>query len=80
MSKDKTKYLVVKQFYRREIPRRMCDTLQQARRVAAACRQKSLATNIDIHLAQQDITTWLACVVIYRVDGDGRVVEYVESI
>jgi len=80
MSKDTPKYLVVKQFFRREIPRRVCNTLEQARRVAAACRQKSLATNIDIHLAQQDITAWLACVVIYRVDGDGRVVEYVEAI
>jgi len=36
MSKDTPKYLVVKQFFRREIPRRVCNTLEQARRVAAA--------------------------------------------
>jgi len=74
------RFLVVKRFGRNDVPRRLCQSLRQARSVAAACQQTWLATKIDERLAGCTIGSQLCCVAIYRLDRDGRVVEYIEAI
>ena len=80
MSKDESKYLVVRRFHRREIPRRVCDTLKQARLIAAAYRQTWFVTEHDRSLAQEGLGSPLYSIIIYRIDARGQVVEFVESI
>ena len=80
MSKDESKWLVVKRYPWDEIPRRLCNTLKQACNVAAAYCRSSKPTKMDERLADVEITDELCCVAIYRIDADGHVSKLVRIV
>ena len=74
------RFLVVKQYPWDEVPRRLCNTLKQARSVAAAYCQSSKPTKTDERLADAEIIDELCSVAIYRIDADGHVSKLVQIV
>ena len=74
------RFLVVKRYPRDDVPRRLCDTLEQAHSVAVACGRSKRATKTDERLAGTTNLQELCSVGIYRIGPDGRVEEFWQSI
>jgi len=78
MSKDKSKYLVLRWVQDSEIPRQVYGDLKEARSAAAALK-KSWFPKHNEGLAAEDIGARLCSINIYRVDPDADEVEFVET-
>jgi len=74
------RFLVVKRYPREDIPRRLCDTIEQARSVAVVYARSKRATKIDEYLAGTTNLQELCSVGIYRIGPDGCVEEFWQSI
>ena len=79
MSKDKSKYLVLRWVQDSEIPRQVYGDLKEAREAAAALRQSWFPTTRDKGLAAEDLGARICSINIYRVDPDADEVEFIET-